>query len=380
MKDKEIMEHLQVSLSGPDLTETEIAAVNQVLRSPVLSIGPFVQRFEASLAAFVGTRHAIAVSSGTTGLHLAIIAAGISGGDEVITTPFSFVSSANCILYERGRPVFVDVEPDTLNMDVEQIEAAITPRTKAILPVHVFGLPCNMDRIMTIARAHNLEVIEDACEAVGAEWAGRKAGTYGGCGVFAFYPNKQMTTGEGGMIITDRDDWEELFRSLRNQGRDTSGTWLRHIRLGYNYRLDEMSAALGWAQVNRLDELLTRREQVARMYNERLSTVSGITIPHDMPGVRRSWFVYVIRLDAAIDRDHVLAELDTRGVPTRPYFTPIHTQPFYQDKFGFREGMFPITEFVSRSTLALPFHNGLSEEQIAYVVSMLEEVLDEQTK
>jgi perosamine synthetase len=317
----------------------------------------------------------VAVSSGTAGLHLAVIAAGIKKGDEVITTPFSFVSSANCIIYEGGQPVFIDINPSTMNMGVGKIEEAITSKTKAILPVHVFGLPCDMDTIMKVAHEHDLIVIEDACEAIGAQWNGRKAGTFGDCGVFGFYPNKQMTTGEGGMIVTDRGDWDELFRSLRNQGRDNNGTWLHHIRLGYNYRMDEMSAALGSTQIARIEELLARREAVARMYNERLLEIPGILIPYGNPNVRRSWFVYVIRLDPTFSRDKVLAELESRGVPSRPYFPPIHTQPFYMSKFGYRDGDYPITEAISRTTLALPFHNGLSETQVDFVVQTLEEAL-----
>ncbi len=368
-----------ISLSGPDLGDAEIAAVNEVLRSPSLSMGPFVERFESRLASYTDSGYAVAVSSGTAGLHLAVVAAGIKEGDEVITTPFSFVSSANCILYEGGSPAFVDIDPTTMNIDVEKIEEAITPRTKAILPVHVFGLPCDMDTIMKVAHENDLLVIEDACEAIGAEWCGHKAGTFGECGVFAFYPNKQMTTGEGGMIITNRGDWDELFRSLRNQGRDNDGNWLRHIRLGYNYRLDEMSAALGATQIARIDELLSRREAVAQMYNERLEEVPGVAIPYSDPHARRSWFVYVIRLDPAFDRDAILTEMELRGVPSRPYFSPIHTQPFYVSKFGYRSGDLPITESISRTTLALPFHNGLSEDQVDFVVQTLSEVLAAQT-
>jgi len=369
------MEKMNVSLSGHDLGEMEIAAVNRVLCSPQLSMGPFVERFETCLAAYVGCRHGIAVSSGTAGLHLAVVAAGIQEGDEIITTPFSFVSSANCILYERGHPVFVDIDPTTMNIDVEQIEAAITPRTKAILPVHVFGLPCNMGKVMDVAHRYDLIVIEDACEAIGAEWQGRKTGTFGDCGIFAFYPNKQMTTGEGGMIVTDRDDWNDLFRSLRNQGRDNSGTWLRHVRLGYNYRLDEMSAAMGCVQISRINELLARREYLARIYNERLTNVPGVTTLSDIPNAIRSWFVYMIRLDPKFDRDMVMIDLEKMGIPTRPYFAPIHTQPFYMEKFGYRHGDFPVTDSVSRTTLALPFHNGLSESEIAFIVETLKRVL-----
>jgi perosamine synthetase len=367
---------MNISISGPDITDAEVEAVNQVLCSPSLSMGPFIELFETRLASYVGCRYGIAVNSGTAGLHLATIAAGIEEGDEVITTPFSFIASANCILYERGHPIFVDIDPNTMNIDTEKIESAITPRTKAILPVHVFGLPCNMDKIMDLAQKYDLIVIEDACEALGAEWRGNKAGTFGDCGVFAFYPNKQMTTGEGGMIVTDREDLNDLFRSLRNQGRDKNGTWLHHIRLGYNYRLDEMSAALGYSQIERIDELLTRRENVARLYNEKLADVPGVALPQDTTMASRSWFVYVIRLDPELDRDIIIRELQDRGVPTRPYFAPIHTQPFYMTKFGYHQGNYPITESISRTTLALPFHNGLSNRHIDFVVDTLTNVLE----
>ena len=364
---------MKVPLSSPDIGSREIELVNRVLSTRYLSIGPMIELFEAAVASYVGTKYAVGVSSGTTGLHLAIIAAEVGPGDEVITTPFSFVASANCVLYQGGRPVFVDIEPDTLNIDVEQIEAAITPRTKAILPVHVFGQPCRMDRIMEIARRHDLIVIEDACEAIGAEFRGRKVGTFGRCAVIAFYPNKQITTGEGGMIVTGDEAWDRLFRSLRNQGRDDNGTWLRHVRLGYNYRLDELSAALGVAQMERIDELLVKREQVARMYGERLAEIEGVEAPYIAPETTRmSWFVYVVRLAPGIDRDAVMDRLAGRGVPSRPYFSPLHLQPLYVDRFGFRPGDFPVTETVAKSTLALPFHSNLSEVEVEYVCESLD--------
>ncbi len=270
---------MRIFLSRPDITRREIELVNQVLQGPQLSGGPFLERFEQGIARYVGTRWAVGVSNGTCGLHFAVKVAGLKEGDEVITTPFSFVASANCILYERARPVFVDIEPRSLNMDVNLIVDAITPRTRAILPVHVFGHPCPMDEILSIARRHRLLVIEDACEALGAEYDGRKVGTFGDCAVFAFYPNKQMTTGEGGVIVTDNEEFAKAFRSLRNQGRDDDGTWLRHVRLGYNYRLSELSAALGVAQLERVDELLTKRAKVAHWYTQRLRDREGIEVP-----------------------------------------------------------------------------------------------------
>jgi dTDP-4-amino-4,6-dideoxygalactose transaminase len=408
-------------MSSPDLTTVEIEAVSQVLHTPYLSSGPRLAEFEERFAAYacpepgrrVGARHAVGVCNGTAGLHLCVIAAGVGEGDLVITTPFSFVASANVILYERAIPVFVDVDERTGNIDptlvAEAVEAltkdegrktdsrwlppslrrssVVVRRPKAVLPVHAFGQPADMDPIMDVARRYNLAIIEDACEALGAEYKGRRIGApnlqSAICNlqstIFAFYPNKQMTTGEGGMIVTDRDDWDALFRSLRNQGRDVFDAWLNHTRLGYNYRLDEMSAALGLAQLGRIEELLTKRERVAGWYNERLKDVDGVQIPYIAPTTTRlSWFVYVIRLTPAIDRNAIMAALEERGIPSRPYFTPIHLQPFYRERFGFREGDFPVTERVARSTLALPFYGNLSESQVAFVCEALSQVLASQ--
>jgi len=396
-------------MSSPDITATEIEAVAQVLQMPYLSIGSRIAEFEERFAAYVGARHAIGVSSGTAGLHLCVIAAGVSEGDLVITTPFSFVASANVILYERAIPVFVDIDPKTLNIDPTLVAEAVHDLTrggssaqrwlpptmrnpkseirnpKSILPVHAFGQPADMDPILEVAREYNLAIIEDACEALGAAYKGRRIGSSDPqsairnpkCTVFAFYPNKQITTGEGGMIVTNNDEWAALFRSLRNQGRDVHDAWLNHSRLGYNYRLDEMSAALGLAQLGRIEELLTKRERVAQWYNERLKDVEGVQIPYIAPTTTRmSWFVYVIRLAPAIDRNAVMAALEERGIPSRPYFTPIHLQPFYRQRFGYREGDFPVTEAVARSTLALPFSSVMTEEQVEYVCKHLMAVLE----
>ena len=366
----------QIPMSAPDIGSREIELVNQVLHSPILAMGLQVDRFEHLTALFIGTQHAAAVSNGTCGLHLCVVAAGIKDGDEVITPPFSFVASANCMLYERATPVFADIDPLTLNIDPRKIEAAITKRTKAILPVHAFGQPASMGAIMEIAKRHNLIVIEDACEALGAEWCGQKAGTFGDASVFAYYPNKQMTTGEGGMIVTNRDDWRDLFRSLRNQGRDVFDSWLNHSRLGFNYRLDEMSAALGVAQMERIDQLLRKRDSVANCYTQRLRSVAGISTPYISPETTRmSWFVYVVRVDPKYDRNKVMELLKDRGVPTRPYFSPIHLQKFYRERFGYKPGSFPITEQVAEETMALPFHSNLSGDEVEYVCSQLEVVL-----
>jgi perosamine synthetase len=367
---------MRIPMSSPDITQAEIDAVNAVLCTPYLSIGPRVDEFERRVAKYVGARHAVAVSSGTAGLHLAIIAAGVMDGDEVITTPFSFIASANVMLYERAKPVFVDIDPQSLNIDPARIEAAITPRTKAILPVHAFGQPADMAPILDIARRHGLTVVEDACEAIGAEYQGRKIGNLGRAGVFAFYPNKQMTTGEGGIIVTDDDEWDGLFRSLRNQGRDVFDAWLNHSRLGYNYRLDEMSAALGAAQMSRIEELLAKREKVAGWYTAHLKEIGGVTAPFVAPTTTRSsWFVYVVRFAPGIDRNRVMSLLEAQGVPSRPYFTPIHLLPFYRQRFGYALGDFPVTERVSASTLALPFFSNMSEKQVSLVCDILREAV-----
>ncbi len=392
---------MEVRMSSPDITPAEIEAVTSVLRTPHLSIGPRIADFEKRFAAYIGCRAGVGVNSGTSGLHLCVIAAGVGEGDLVITTPFSFVASANCILYERGAPVFVDVDERTGNIDPALVAEAIEDlvrggeaakrwlppalrasayrpdgRLRAVLPVHAFGQPSDMDPILDVARRHGLAVIEDACEAIGSEYKGRKAGTLGDAAVFAFYPNKQMTTGEGGIIVTDREDWDALFRSLRNQGRDVFDAWLNHSRLGYNYRLDEMSAALGLAQLGRIEELLAKREKVARWYSERLAGIEGVQTPRIAPSTTRmSWFVYVIRLAAGIDRQAVMAALAEQGIPSRPYFTPIHLQPFYVERFGYHRGDFPVTEALGDTSLALPFSGVMSEAQVGYVCEHLARAL-----
>jgi len=384
-------------MSSPDLTDAEIAAVNQVLRSPSLSIGPQISGFEQALAAYAGATHGVGVNSGTSGLHLCAIAAGVQQGDMVITTPFSFIASANSVLYERGVPVFVDVDRATGNIDpalvaeaaealakggapaqrwlppaLRELKGPTAGRMKAILPVHAFGQPSDMDPILEVARRHSLAVIEDACEAIGAEYKRRKAGTLGDAAVFAFYPNKQITTGEGGMIVTSNAEWADLFRSLRNQGRDVFDAWLNHTRLGYNYRLDELSAALGLVQLRRIDELLAKRARVAQWYHERLADIELIERPRVAANTTRmSWFVYVVRVRAPAERDALLRRLAEVGVPSRPYFTPIHLQPFYRQTFGYARGDFPVTEHLGDVSLALPFSGVMSEDQVDYVVAQL---------
>lgn len=359
---------MNIPMSSPDINQADIDAVNEVLTTRWLSLGPKLDQFEAAFSHYVGTEHAIALNSGTSGLHLAMIAMGLQPGDEVITTSFSFIASANCVLYERAKPVFVDIDPLTGNLDPAAIEAAITERTRAILAVHVFGQPADMDPILAIARKYNLTVIEDACEAIGAEYKSVRAGRLADAAVFAFYPNKQMTTGEGGMVVTDRSDWKDYFYSLRNQGRDTFDTWLSHSRLGFNYRMDEMSAALGLSQLQRIDTLLAKRARVAGWYNERLQDLPGIQIPYIAPTTTRmSWFVYVVRCTDGVDRNAMMEFLRTQNVPSKPYFTPIHLQPFYQNELGWRRGDLPHTEWAGDVSLALPFSSVMTEAQVEYV-------------
>jgi perosamine synthetase len=361
-----------LQLARPDIGAREEEYVLDALHSGVLGLGPYTRRFEEAFAAFHGTRYAAAVSSGTAGLHLALRIADVGPGDEVITTPISFVASANSVLFERGTPVFADVDERTFNLDPDAIEAAITPRTKALMPVHVFGLPAEMDRINAIAQRHGLAVIEDAAEAVGTVRAGRRVGADGNPAIFAFYPNKQMTTGEGGIVTTDDAEVHAKLKSLSNQGRSDTGDWLEHDRLGFNYRLDELSAAVGLAQVERLEtEILPGRAAVAARYDALLGELDGVEVPAaPAPGDERSWFVYVVRLDAEVDRNGVMASLQERGVACKPYLPAVHLQPFYRE-LGHREGECPVAEAIARSTLALPFHTRLDEDDQAYVAEQL---------
>ncbi|WP_298483273.1 DegT/DnrJ/EryC1/StrS aminotransferase family protein [uncultured Chloroflexus sp.] len=387
---------MPIPMSSPDITAAEIAAVNQVLQTSYLSIGPQIVAFEQAMAQYVGLPHAVGVNSGTSGLHLCCIATGARDGDLVITTPFSFIASANSILYERALPVFVDVDPATGNIDPHLVAEAVAdlvrggaaaarwlPRRygpigtlKAIMPVHAFGQPADMDPINAVAAEYGLRVIEDACEAIGSTYKGQMAGTLGDAAVFAFYPNKQITTGEGGMIVTRHDDWATLFRSLRNQGRDVFDAWLNHTRLGYNYRLDELSAALGVAQLQRIEELIARRAQVAAWYHEQLADLELVERPQLSPHTTRmSWFVYVVRILPPADRNTVMQRLAAAGIPCRPYFTPIHLQPFYRELFGYEQGDFPVTERLGAISLALPFSSVMREEQVTEVVHHLRAAL-----
>lgn len=370
---------LSIPLSAPDISEDDIAAVTGVLRTPFLSLGPRVPHFEEDIARYVGVRHAVAVNSGTSALHLAVRSLGIGEGDEVITTPFSFVASSNCILFERAMPVFADILPDTLCIDPAKVEAAITTQTKAIIAVDVFGCLCDYAALRRIAQQHHCALIEDSCEALGSQRGARMAGSFGDCGMFAFYPNKQMTTGEGGVLVTDRDDIARLARSMRNQGRGEGDTWLLHERLGYNYRLSDINCALGSSQLRRLENFIHRRTQVMSWYREALAPFADmVTVPVEQSGVRVSWFVCVVRLADRFqkeDRDRILLFLRERGIGCGNYFPPIHLQPFYRAQYGYRPGMFPVTEGVAARTLALPFHPNLVQEDVVMVVSALRDAL-----
>jgi perosamine synthetase len=303
---------------------------------------------------------------------MAVRALGLHDGDEVITTPFSFVASANCLLYERVKPIFADIEEETLGIDPETAEAAATSRTRGLLPVHVFGKPCRISALASIAQSRSWRLIEDSCEALGSAINGRPAGSFGDAAVFAFYPNKQITTGEGGAVVCHDSAVADAIRSMRNQGRDAAGTWMRHIQLGFNYRMDELSAALGVAQLRRWHELQAGRENVVRMYELRLGDSEWLRLPRPEPETTVDWFVYVVRLDAAIDRDAVIADLEARGIPSRDYFQPIHLQPFYRSEFGYREGDFPVTERIARSTIALPFSTRMTDTDVDRVAAGLE--------
>jgi len=370
---------MNIDLSGPDITQADIDAVVEVMRTPRLSLGPKLGQFESAFAQYIGRRHAVAVNSGTSALHLAMLALGIGPGDEVITTPFSFISTTNCILMVAATPVFADIDSVSYNIDVDQIEAKITDKTRAIIPVEVFGNPLGIDRVYELAHRHDLFCLEDSCEALGSTVNGRKAGTLGELSTFAFYPNKQMTTGEGGIILTDDEKLARLCASLRNQGRDANASWLAHARLGYNYRLSDINCALGIAQLKRIDSFIAKRKQVAKWYNEYLSDDERLIIPTEPAGCRMSWFVYVVRLMdefTSDDRDKVLAYLNEQGIGCNNYFSPIHLQPFIVKQFGYRQGDFPITENIAHRTIALPFYNNLEKEQVETVCTALKTALN----
>jgi perosamine synthetase len=394
-----------VSMALPDINEEDREAVRSVINTTHLSMGPWIDRFEEAFRKTIGCKYAIAVNSGTAGLHLAIRATNIERGDIVITTPFSFVASTNAILFENALPVYVDVDPVSGNIDTNQLAQAvddltgggdrarrwlprklphyfddagseIQPRLKALLPVDVFGQPADMDTIRSIAGRRQLPIIEDSCEALGAIYKTTPAGKTGDIGIFAFYPNKQITTGEGGMIVTDNEQYARTMMALRNQGRAPGDNWLQHTLLGYNYRLDEMSAALGTSQMTRLDTLLTARQNVANLYHERMAAIPGIEPLAVLPTTTRmSWFVYVIRIPRGTDRMAIANRLAEKGIPVRPYFLPIHLQPYMVERFGYRPGDYPVTEDLGERGLALPFSGVMNEDQVELVSRALRESL-----
>lgn len=389
---------MRIPLSRPDIGEREVEQVTRVLRSGQLSLGPLLQEFEEHFSSYVGTKYAVATNSGTSALHLAALALGIGPGDEVLTTSFSFVASANCVLHANAQPVFADIDPTTLNLDPRAIRGVIqrdyawvrgnacmvnrkTGGTlKAILPVHVFGLPCDMNAILEIAEEFNLKALEDACESLGAEFAGRRAGTFGDAAAFGFYPNKQMTTAEGGMIVTDDPDVAAACRSLRNQGRDESSGWLKHDRLGYNFRLSELHCALGLAQLERIEELLAARARVASVYAQRLAGIPEVRLLEDTPRSIRSWFVYVIRTQgpgAHELRNRLMDGLRARGIACQVYFPAIHRQPYFPEYLSSSQGSLPQTELAADRTLALPFFSTMTNEEIEEVCTAVREIVTE---
>ncbi len=371
----------RIPLSAPDITEAEIEAVTQVLRTNSLSLGPKLDEFESAFAGYHQMPQAIAVSSGTAALHLAIRALNLGPGDEIILPSFTFIAVANAVCFERATPVFADIDPIDLNMHPASVEAAITPRTRALIIVHTFGVPANMDALMALARRHNLAVIEDACEAIGATYNNQLVGTFGDIATFAFYPNKQITTGEGGMILCRDNQLAQRMRALRNQGRYPGNHWLQHQELGYNYRLSEIACALGIVQLTRLESILAQRATVAARYNSLLANIPDIECPPlQLPHRTISWFVYVVQLAETLPadtRDHVLRLLQNAGIGCGRYFAPIHQQPAYQHHPSTQTAHLPITESIAARTLALPFYNSLSSTDAAEVTQALMQAIDE---
>lgn len=364
-----------IPLSRPTIGKEEIDSVVEVLKSGILSLGPKLDEFEEKFSKLIGSKYAIAVNSGTSGLHLTLKSLGIKPGDEVITTPFSFVASANCALFEDAKPVFVDVEEDTFNINPYLIKEKINARTRFILPVHVFGQSCDMDNILKIAAENGLNVVEDACESILATYKGKNTGTMGDVGVFAFYPNKQMTTAEGGMIVTNNKKVSILCKSYRNQGRADNMQWLTHQRIGYNYRMDEINAAIGIEQIKKLPGFIKKRKDLAKAYLDELKDIDGITLPKIRKGNEHSWFVFPIIVREGI-RNRVITELNGMGIQSKAYFYPcIHLQPFYRERFGYNEGDFPVAEKLSKTMIILPFYEQIKERDILTVVNSLKTIL-----
>lgn len=370
---------MQIYLSRPDITAKEIEAVCEVLRGPNLSLGPKLAEFEQAFAEYIGTKRAVAVNSGTSGLFLCMLALRIGPGDEVITTPFTFIASATAVMMAGARPVFVDIDPVSLNIDPDKIEACITENTKAILPVEIFGNPAGLDRVCETAQKHNLAVVEDSCEALGSALNGKKVGTFGTMSVFGFYPNKQITTGEGGMILTNDDYLADMCVSLRNQGRGKDSGWLGHDRLGYNFRLSDINCALGIAQLSRIDQIKAKRRQVAKWYQEILADEDRLIVPTEPDACDMNWFVFVVRLadgSTLEQRDRILHAMRHHNIQVGDYFPPVHLQPFMVEQFSYEQGDFPVTEAVSKTTIALPFHNNLTKDEVAFVCKTLKEVFN----
>ncbi|MBC8500895.1 MAG: DegT/DnrJ/EryC1/StrS family aminotransferase [Nanoarchaeota archaeon] len=356
-----------IPLAKPYIDKKDIKEVERVLKSGRLSLGPKINEFERFFAKIIGTKYAVAVNSGTSGLHLCVRSLGIKEGDEVITSPFSFVASANCMLFEKAKPIFADVDEDTFNLNPNLIEDKITSRTKAILPVHVFGQSCDMSKIINIAKKHNLKVIEDACESLNSTYKNKKVGTFGDAAVFAFYPNKQITTGEGGMIVTNNKKTAEACRSMRNQGRGESMQWLTHEQLGYNYRITDMQAALGISQLKKIDFLINQRRKVVAMYMNELSEIPQVKSPVVDKFNTHTWFVFPIQVSEK-DRDRLIEHLLKEGIQSKAYFyPPIHLQPFYKKSFGYRKGDFPVAEKISKTTLILPMFVGMTRKEVINV-------------
>ena len=365
-----------IPLSRPYLGQREEELVLEVLRSGRLSLGPAIDRFEELFAERVGAPFAAAVSSGTAGLHLLCHIAGLGPGDEVVTSPISFVATANCFMFEGAVPVFADVDARTLNLDVRAVEAAITDRTRAIVAVDMFGYPCELDELRSLCDRHGLTLIADSCEALGAQYRGAPVGSHGVSAAFGFYPNKQITTGEGGMVTTHSEEEWQLLKSLRNQGRSYEARWFHHVRLGFNYRFTDLQAALGIAQLEKLDRILELRAAAASRYSELLADADGVDLPAaDDDDHRRSWFVYVVRLADGIDRDAVSARLAEAGVEAGHYVPCVHLQPYMRESFGFAEGLCPVAEDASRRLLALPFFTGIEAADQERVVEALSAIL-----
>ena len=371
---------MKVNLSRPDITEAEIEAVCQVLRSPNLSLGPKLREFEQAFEQYIGVKNAIAVNSGTSGLYLCAKAMGWGPGDEILVTPFTFICSVTVPMMVGATPIFVDIDSVNLNMDPSKIEDKITDKTKAILPVAVFGNPVGMDEICKIAQKHNLAVLEDSCEALGSTLNGKKVGTFGQMSAFAFYPNKQITTGEGGMILTDDDELAAMCVSLRNQGRGRGGGWLAHDRMGYNYRLSDINCALGIVQLSRIEEFVKKRARVAKMYQDILTDDDRLIVPQAPANGLMSWFVFVVRLTEQYTQDQrntLLKKMLDRGIQVSNYFPPVHLQPFIAEQYGCEIGDMPVTDAVVKSTIALPFYNNLTETEVHLVCKELKDCLSE---